>query len=98
METILADLRNDCAIEMPSIVGIRCGAHTLHLIVMDAIRASNVKHVIELCRLVGRKMRTQRLINTLIREGIQSVIPRLDCMTRWSSSYIMVGIFMALVH
>lgn len=91
---LIEALENDFALDTLIANGIRCAAHTLQLAVIDAIndRSLNVKNVITLCRIVCKMLRKQSTINMLEENGIIIKSPRLDCLTRWSSTYLMVSI------
>lgn len=71
---------------------IRCAAHTLQLAVLDAIKRSNEKTelIINLCRAVAKQLRIQSNIHILSTHKINSIRPRQEGQTRWSSIFFMV--------
>lgn len=91
-EALIRSLRNKYASLTVNVNGIKCAAHTLQLAVRDALddKFLNVKPVIELCRIVCKTLRKQSYVYILQENGIEIRSPRLDCLTRWSSTYTMV--------
>lgn len=71
------------------IAGVRCAAHTTQLAVADAIQKSNVTCWIDLCRKVGKLFRTQNYQYEMNEQNLKGNV-RIDCETRWNSTYIMV--------
>lgn len=71
---------------------IRCAAHTLQLIVWDALNdlKTDDRAVIELCREVAKFLRLQTCQNRMANASLKCSLPPLDCKTRWSSTYFMV--------
>lgn len=82
-------LQNDFLAIIPE---IRCCAHSLHLVVSDALSKSNVRASIGRVKSMCKALRNQ-VVNIEFRKlSPNSIIPPLDCPTRWSSAYIMVNI------
>lgn len=71
---------------------IKCAAHTLQLAVNDAIKllGKNDSNIISLCRVIAKFLRLQSTKNEMKKVGLNSILPRLDVETRWSSTYLMV--------
>lgn len=78
---------------MWTISGINCSAHTLQLGVHDSINDMPKAHrnVIKPCNSVAKHLRLKSTINELSAEQIKYCLPRLDIVTRWSSSFLMVS-------
>lgn len=70
---------------------IRCGAHSIQLIVRDGIKASNLQALILLCKYVSKKMRTQKFKIIAREANIPYKNPSLSTETRWDSDYLMVA-------
>lgn len=72
---------------------VNCASHTLQLVVKDGLDALSQEHknVIKLCREFAKFIRRQSSLNKLVKHGIKIKLPRLDCITRWSSTYMMVS-------
>lgn len=81
-------LQNDFLALIPE---VRCCAHSLQLAVSHALSRSNVQRsIINRIRSMCKALRNQ-VINIEFRKlSPKSVIPPLNCPTRWSSEYIMV--------
>lgn len=72
---------------------VNCGAHTIQLIVSDALKElrSNHYNVIKLCRQFAKFLRRPTTIVKLNNLGIRFTFPKLDCSTRWNSLLILVN-------
>lgn len=72
---------------------IRCAAHSLQLVVWDAMNdlGKNDSDVIELCRNASKFLRLQSSQTKLKEASLKCTLPKLDCRTRWSSTYVMVS-------
>ena len=73
---------------LKSVTNIRCGAHTLHLCVMDVLKTDNIKEKIGRFRMIVKKLKTQTYLNLLKTTSFK--MPLLDCVTRLNSTYIML--------
>lgn len=91
-ETLLHDLKEIVAGQTVNINGIRCAVHTLQLAVINALKDSDFEILIRLCRVVCKQLRTNKTIFELRENKIHFVTPRIDCVTRWNSTYAMVNI------
>ncbi|XP_055306894.1 uncharacterized protein LOC129571157, partial [Sitodiplosis mosellana] len=71
---------------------IRCAAHTLQLVVKDALNnmPQETKNIILLCRRVAKILRLESTKYLLEGSGIQLKKPKLDVETRWGSTYVML--------
>lgn len=76
--------------------GIRCGAHTLQLIVRGGLKKSDFNRLIIMCRKIAKLFRTETFIREMRKMNLQCILPRLNVTTRWDSDYVMVIIF--IVH
>lgn len=72
---------------------VNCAAHTLQLGVMDGLRSldGKAKNVIRLARQVAKFLRKHSTINEIKKCGLKLKTPRLDCITRWNSIYLMAS-------
>lgn len=91
---LIEALANKFASSTLTVNGVNCAAHTLQLAVMAALKDKrlNINNLIKLCRLVCKTLRKMSYQYILQENGISFKIPRLDCRTRWSSTYYMVRI------
>lgn len=69
---------------------IRCGAHTIQLIVRDGLKKSNFKPLLPLCKYISRKMRTEKFKISAREANIQYSNPSLSTEPRWDTDYLMV--------
>lgn len=90
VERILRELEHILEEFTLKIKGIRCAIHTLQLGVKGALNHDDYKNLISLCRAVCKELRKGSHINELKEKNIQLKIPRIDCKTRWNSTYNMV--------
>lgn len=72
---------------------VNCAAHTLQLGINDGLKSldGKAKNVILLARRAAKFLRKQSTINEMKKCGLRLKLPRLDCVTRWNSTYLMVG-------
>lgn len=101
-DQILLDQRNESVLqdfssiifsgnlETVSIQSLLCGAHTLQLSVMYAIKQWDVEtQMVSKCRSIATKLRAQNCRYLISQQGFQTAT--LDCTTRWNSTYEMVN-------
>lgn len=72
--------------------GIRCAAHSLQLAVHDTLKVSRHAEFINEIRKICKFLRKPSSMRLLKRNNINIRLPRIDCKTRWSSTYRMVNI------
>lgn len=70
---------------------IRCGAHSVQLIVRDGIKKSNFKYLLPLCKYISRKMRTEKFKFAARDANISYSNPSLSTEPRWDTDYLMVS-------
>lgn len=77
---------------------VNCVAHTIQLVVLDALKKLSLsnQNVIIICREFAKFVRRSSSIMYVEKSGIKRKLPKLDCPTRWSSTYVMVGICAAI--
>lgn len=74
------------------IFGVSCACHGFHLIITKALAKSTTKaSIIDKCRELSKKLRTQTFRYVLEREKIKCAI--IDVITRWNSIFAMVIFF-----
>lgn len=86
-ETIIEEIRKSADFT----IAVRCVVHTLQLGVLKGLKLANTTVLINLCRAVVKELRKQKHINYLRGMKIEFILPRLDCATRWSATYMMVN-------
>lgn len=69
---------------------VRCGAHTIQLMVIDAIKVSSFYKVLCLSRSIVKLLRTHKFQYEARDAGIQYTPPLIFCTTRWDADYLMV--------
>lgn len=89
-DTLLHDLEVLLAESTLNISGIRCAAHTLQLAVQNTLKTPEFDILIRLCRLVCKELRKSSRQYELDQKNISYKVPRMDCITRWNSTYLMV--------
>lgn len=74
--------------------GISCAAHTVQLAVKDALAMLSILYfnVIKLAREVAKFLRKENIRIEMRNRKLESILPSLDIETRWSSTYLMVGV------
>lgn len=75
-----------------NITNVNCMAHTIQLVVKDSINAIDTRdeNVIKIGREVIKFLRLPSTKHEMNERGMAYNLPRLDCPTRWGSTYIMV--------
>lgn len=91
-EKLVDELRKQTGDHSLFVNSIKCAAHTIQLAVKDALKllTTEDQNVIDLCRLVAKYLRKQSSKNEIRDERLNSILPCLDVITRWSSTYLMV--------
>lgn len=79
---------------------VNCAAHTIQLVVSDSLKelGKDHKNVIEICRAFAKLLRRPNIIVKLKQLGIKIKLPKLDCSTRWNSTYLMVNKSLIIIH
>lgn len=72
-------------------IAVKCAVHTLQLGVRKSQREPNTAALLDLCQAVAKEIRKSKYVNYLRRNDIDFIIPHLDCVTRWGSTYILVN-------
>lgn len=72
---------------------VNCGAHTLQLVIGDALKDLSQEHknIIMMCREFAKFIRRPTSSTKLKNLGIKWKYPKLDCSTRWGSTLHMVN-------
>lgn len=91
-ESLLKDLERRFSIHTLNIHGIRCAVHTLQLAIKDALEETSLTKLIQNCRNICKLLKKGKTRTILKQNQITSPIPKLDCKTRWNSTYRMVRI------
>lgn len=73
---------------------VNCAAHTIQLVVSDGLKELRKNHnnVIKICRAFAKFLRRPNIIVKLKQMGIKIKLPKLDCPTRWNSTFVMVSL------
>lgn len=95
---LLRDLEEILNSQTTNINNVRCAVHTLQLGVLNALDEEDFKIIIRLCRAVCKELRKPSNINEMKENHIFVKVPRLDCVTRWNSTYIMVCVIITQVN
>lgn len=88
---ILKELHNDFALHTLSAHGIKCAAHTLQLATKDALKVSSARALINVCRAACKLLRKKKYKNRMSTQNFKVVLPKLDCIVRWNSTFVMVS-------
>lgn len=91
-ERLLKDLEKRFSVLTMNIKGIRCAVHTLQLAIRDALKECSLEKLIIECRKLCKLLKKGKVKSFLKRNNISIPTPRLDCKTRWNSTYRMVKI------
>lgn len=69
---------------------VKCAAHSVQLIVWGGLKPSDAMTIIQMCRIAVKILRKPKVQQDIQAAGIASILPKYDCPTRWSSTYLMV--------
>lgn len=72
---------------------VRCGSHTTHLVVRGAIKKSNFKQLLTLCKQAAKSLRKEAFVREARERDLPYKLPHLNVETRWDSDYTMVIIY-----
>ena len=90
----LEEALNHVTTAADGVISVRCAAHTLQLCVHDMINGNqSVKSLLTKVRKIVNKTHTQNM--RLVFRKNDKPLPKLDCETRWGSSYEMLQSVMA---
>lgn len=89
-EHILKELESRFSVHTLNINGIRCAVHTLQLAIHDALKETELTKFITKCRQICKLLNRGNIRCLLRSNNIQYRKIRLDCKTRWNSTYRMV--------
>lgn len=92
IDSILEEITRIVNAKSWEIHGIRCAAHTLQLAVMQALKTGDFEVLIQLCREVCKELRKNSVQIEMEDNGIPFKIPRIDVVTRWNSTHVMVRV------
>lgn len=91
-ESVLQEMVNEFNNPDYDIISIRCAAHTLQLAIKDALNKTNIQNLLNFCREIVKTMRQKTYMYAMHKLNFY-LRPRIDCPTRWSSTYLMVSCF-----
>lgn len=87
---LLKSLQNEFATHTLNSYGIKCAAHTLQLVVKKSLKATQIRVLIDMCRVASKLLRKSSYKNRLLQQKLEIVLPQLDCEVRWNSTHKMV--------
>lgn len=87
---LLKDLQNEFVLHTLNTSGIKCAAHTLQLAIKSALKSAKIGILINVCRMACKLVRKISYKNSLRKQNLKEVRPRLDCAVRWNSTFLMV--------
>lgn len=90
LNRLLKELEKRFSVHTLNINGIRCAVHTLQLAIRDALKETELNKLINKCREICRLLKKSKVKKLLRRNNISITVPKLDCKTRWNSTYSMV--------
>lgn len=72
---------------------VNCASHTIQLVVSDALKELSPEHnnIIKMCREFAKFIRRQANITKLRNIGLKWKYPKIDCVTRWGSTWVLVS-------
>lgn len=94
---IFKHLKKDMSNRTLFLSSIRCAAHTLQLIVWEALESlePDDRNLIERCREAAKFLRLPNNKSKMREASLTCKFIPLDCKTRWSSTYLMVSIYIS---
>lgn len=88
IESLQSEIKNTTI----NVNDVPCSAHTLQLAVNEALDLPIVKTITLLCRTAAKLLRRETYVYDLNDVAIKIKIVRMDCQTRWNSTYRMVRV------
>lgn len=70
--------------------GVRCGSHTVQLVVRGAIKKSSFQHMVTICRRICLCLTNQVEVYEMLENNVYVILPRKSTDTRWDSDLRMV--------
>lgn len=71
------------------LTAIKCAAHTVQLVVQGGLKNTDyAKKLLRKCRRIVRTLLNPNMMNLIRQQNLNS--PKIDCLTRWSSTYYML--------
>lgn len=89
--SLLAELVNQAVGAPINVIKVKCAAHSVQLVIWDGLKASDVNNLIKICRIAIKLLRKPKMTNYMREKGIPLIVPKYDCLTRWSSTYLMAS-------
>jgi hypothetical protein len=89
--TLLAELVNQAVGAPINVMKVKCAAHSIQLVIWDGMKSSDVNNLIKICRIAIKLLRKPKMTNYMREKDITIIVPKYDCVTRWSSTYLMVN-------
>lgn len=89
-EDLFSELFGNMSSKTELVNTVRCGAHTVQLMVRDAIDESNFKRSLNLCRKIVKLLRTEKYRQDAQKVEIGYALPLIYCTTRWDADLLMV--------
>lgn len=84
----------DCRLDVH---GIDCGAHTLQLAIKDALKETNATATIIRIKDLCQIMRTKNIMIKIRGMKTKTILPPMDVVSRWNSTYVMVQHFLCFI-
>lgn len=89
-EDLFEEIIGDTSRNTTIISTIRCGAHSIQLVVRRGIQNSDFNQLLALCKYVAKKLRTENYKISAREAEVPYSIPHISNDTRWDSDYMMV--------
>lgn len=73
-------------------ISVRCGSHTVHLVVRAALKNSNIIELVAVCGKAAKLLRQEAYVREARKHDLHYIMPHLNVETRWDSDCLMVNI------